>query len=250
MTLEKINLVVTTVWRQENYLESTLNSLSSDQSISSDFPVSLVVGSPEITYLERYLSQPGISVIEMGPHTWAWIKNNLTLHRATWNYYRCLTYPVGGTRGTLIFEDDVQFARGWRTRLENTLFALEKTYGSDFVLALYTPSVSALKENAISSLYINYPYDRFFGVQGVYYPAKIRQSYTKHLKLHGVVGNEDHCDVILRKYLRQFNIPLFATSPSLIQHIGKTSEIQNRWHKASNFFEDVTTWPFKPDHLL
>ena len=246
MALDKINLAISTVWREENYLEETLVSLLSEYTINNAEPICLVAGSPETVYLDQYRHLPGISIIDMGPNTWSWIKNNITLHRATWNYYRCLTYPIAGTRGTLVLEDDIRFARGWCGRLNVTLTALEKMHGSDFVLALYAPWFSVLKGVEDGSLYVEYPHNRFFGTQGIYYPSKIRLGFSKFLKRHGVTANENHYDILLQQYLFQSDIPIFATAPCLIQHIGKTSAIQTPWHESPDFVEDVTAKPVEP----
>lgn len=238
--LDKINLVLSTVWREENYLATTLDSLSSEYPIRSDQPVSLVAGSPQIAHLTPYRSKPGVTIIEMGPNVWSWIKNNNLRHRATWNYHRCLTQCVGGERGTLILEDDVKFACGWRFRLDITLAALESRYGSRFVLTIYDPHNYAPRE---SRLYAEYPRKSFFGTQGVYYPANVRQKFAKYLKVTGVVSNKNHYDYLLRDYLIQEDIPLFATAPSLIQHMGKNTTGLGVWHQAPGFVEDVTAEP-------
>lgn len=241
VTLDEINLVISTVWREENYLESTLNSLSSEYPISSDQPVSLVVGSPVTTHVNRYLPHPKIRIIEMGPNAWAWIKDNRLRHRATWNYHRCLTQCTGGERGTLILEDDVRFAYGWRLRLDRTLAALESRFGSEFVLTIYDAQNCTPEE---SSLYADYQRESFFGTQGVYYPAKVRQSFAKYLRMNGVIANKNHYDYLLRDYLIQEDIPLFATSPSLIQHMGRNTTGLGVWHEAPGFVEDVTAEPY------
>lgn len=243
MPLDKINIVISTIWREKDYLEATLESLASEQSPNVDQPVCLVVGSPVTTHLERYRSQPGIAIVEMGPNTWAWIKNNFTHQRAAWNYYRCLTQPVAGARGTLILEDDIRFARGWRARLGTTLGALEEQYGPDFVLTVYAAWFSKTKEKNYSRLYVEYPHDAFSGTQGIYYPMKVRQGFAKHLKAHGLKASGEHYDIILKKYLIQSGIPLFATAPCLIQHMGKTSVIDTPWHESWDFVEDVTVSP-------
>lgn len=243
-TLSGINLVVSTVWREENYLEATLNSLSFEYPICDGQAVYLVVGSPVTTHIAQYRQHPGVSVVDMGPNTWSWIKDRPTLHRATWNYYRCLTHPIAGARGTLILEDDIRFARGWRSRLDCTLKVLEERYGSEFVLALYAAVFSDRKRRQQGRLYVEYPYDNFIGTQGIYYPAKVRLDFAKYLKVHGVVANETHYDLLLRKYLIQSGVPLLATAPCLIQHIGKASAIRTFWHESSDFVEDVTQEPF------
>lgn len=247
MPLNKINLAISTIWREKDYLDATLSSLAIEYPRSSQQPVCLVVGSPVTTHLDCYQSQPGVSIIEMGPTTWAWIKDRYTHHRATWNYYRCLTQPVAGARGTLVLEDDVRFARGWCARLDATLVALEERYDSNFVLAVYAAWFSALKIRRPGQLYVEYPWGMFCGTQGIYYPADVRQGFAKYLKVHGVVANEDHYDKILRRYLIQSGTPLFATTPCLIQHMGKTSAIETPWHESADFMEDVTAEPLGQD---
>ena len=234
--LDGIDLIISTVYREQNYLEATLKSLAADQPIGTDLPISLVVGSPISTHLDRYQLSPGITIVEMGPNTWAWIKNSNVFHRASWNYYRCLAQCAKGARGTLIFEDDVQFARGWRSRLDCTLIALEERYGADFVLAVYAPFAFAVH----GQLYAKYPRAKFFGTQGVYYTARTRVGFAKYLKKRGLVANEDGYDHLLRDYLLKEDLPLLATTPSLIQHVGETTTGLGVWHRAPNFVEDVT----------
>lgn len=245
MTLSKINIAISTVWREEDYLDATLESLLVEYPKSVQQPVCLVVGSPVTTHLDCYRAQRGISVVEMGPNTWGWIKERQTHHRATWNYYRCLTQPLAGTRGTLVLEDDIRFARGWSARLDATLSALEEQCGSSFVLALYAASYSVQKGRQCGQLYAEYQHEHFWNTQGIYYPAQVRQGFAKYLKVHGVMGNEHHYDFLLRGYLIQAGIPLFSTSPSLIQHTGKTSVIQNNWHESADFMEDITAEPME-----
>lgn len=239
--LDQINLVVSTVWREEDYITDTLASLSRERPISAEQPVCLCAGSPVTEHIERYRSQPGIAIIEMGANTWSWIKNNRAPHRATWNYYRCLTMPTAGKRGTLVLEDDVCFARGWQARLNTTLAALEERYGSDFVLAIYSPWFSVLEAYRCGQLCVDYPLDKFYGTQGVYYTAKTRQGFAKYLKAHGVVADEKPYDFLLRDYMQQSGLPLFASAPSLIQHIGRSSTIISSWHDAPGFIENLTT---------
>lgn len=237
MILDKINLVITTVWREENYLDATLDSLAAEHPFRDDQPVSLVAGSPQTAYLTGYRLLPGIEVIEMGPHAWSWIKNSDVRHRATWNYYRCLTQCIAGDRGTLVFEDDVKFARGWRLRLDRVIKALEEKFGPRFVLSVYDLYAWKPKE---SCLYAEYPHKSFTGTQGVYYPSMVRQGFAKYLRLHGVIANKDHYDYLLRDYLIKEGLPLFAAVPSLVQHIGRNTTGVGVWHEAPGFIEDVT----------
>ena len=238
--LASINLAISTVCRKENYLAATLESLLATSSSADSQRVCLVAGSPVTTHLEGHRSHPKFTVVEIGPNTWAWIKNSSLRHRATWNYYRCLTQCPAGARGTLIFEDDVRFAHGWQVYLIRILAALEERYGADFVLSLYTSWGFVQEGYRNGQMFTEYPHEDFFGTQGMYFTAKTRQGFAKYLKAHGVVANEEAYDLLLRDYLRQVGLPLFATAPSLVQHVGKRSTGLGGWHESPAFVEDVT----------
>ncbi|BDI30817.1 hypothetical protein CCAX7_28680 [Capsulimonas corticalis] len=243
MTFDKINLAISTIWREENYLDATLRSLSREYPISRERSVSLVVGSPVTLHLDHLRPMPGITVVEMGPTVWSWIKNNAVRHRATWNYYRCLNEPIGGKRGTLLLEDDIRFAHGWQARLLDTLSVLEDRYGDNFAVSLYCPQSFALAGCAHGELFVSYPYDKFYGTQAMYYTAKMRHGFRTYLRKHGLARNDAPYDILLRYYLTQEGLPLFATSPSLVQHMGKQSTGLGGWYESPSFMEDVTALP-------
>lgn len=247
MLLDGISIAISTISREDNYLPLTLESLAREQQVDAIHPLSLMVGSPETEYLDHLRSRPGINVVEMGPNTWSWIKLSKVYYRATWNYYRCLTQCAEGARGTLVFEDDVHFARGWRERLEHTLTILEDRHGDDFALALYSPLKFGWDG---TSLYAEYPLKDFLGTQAVYYTAKTREGFATYLKKYGLVANANPYDYILRDYLLQEGLPLFVTTPTLVQHMGKRSTGLGHWHDSPDFVEDVTALGPVQDNAL
>ncbi len=234
--LAGIDITFSTVYRPEDYLAATLESFSAETPISKGNPITLVVGSPSTEHVARYRARPGIEIVEMGPSVWGWIQNNELRHRATWNYYRCLTRPGAGKRGSLVLEDDVDFALGWRARLDATIALLEQRRGADFVLSVYDP-VGWRSET--EALYADYEPKRFYGTQAVYFTAKTRQEYARYLKRRGVVGNEGHYDQLLRDYSLDTGQPIFACTPSLVQHVGRTTTGLGPFHRAPNFESDV-----------
>ncbi len=238
--LEGIDITFSTVQREEDYLTDTLESISVALPLDAGNPLHLVVGSPGTDYLASCQSVEGINVVEMGPSVWSWIKDNHVRHRATWNYYRCLTHKGVGKRGSLIFEDDVQFAHGWLERLDATIAELERQYDFGFVLSVYDPW--GFPSDA-SPLYAEYEREWFFGTQGMYFPAKTRDGFAKYLKKHGVVANEGHYDHLLRDYTLEEGLLIFACTPSLIQHTGRKTTGLGTWHFAPNFVEDVRGLP-------
>lgn len=238
--LDNLDVAVCTIWREGHYLEETLGSLATERPFGADRSVSLVLGSPFSGYVDHYRQVSGVSIVDMGPSTWSWIENLALRHRATWNYYRCLTQPAGGAGGTLVIEDDVRFARGWLARLTATLAALEAASTQDFVLSLYCPADFPLASYFRGELYVECPLNQFYGTQAVYYTARARQGFGAFLKKHGVVANREPYDVLLWQYLSEVGLPLFATAPSLVQHMGKQSTGLGGWHDAPSFQEDVT----------
>lgn len=237
--LDDINLVISTVWREENYLEATLASLSVERPINAGQSVCLVVGTPVTTYIDQYRSCSGITVVEMGPNTWSWISNSRVRQRSSWNYYRCLTHDAADERGRLILEDDVRFARGWRPRLHTILADLQKLHGLGFVLAIYSPWDLVLQEYRGERFYAEYLPKRFYCTQGIYYTAAARRGFAAYLKVHGLVTNKQQYDLLLSEYLQQSEWPLFAATPSLIQHTGKKSISLGAWNEAPGFVEDL-----------
>lgn len=241
--LSNVDLIISTIHREENYLEATLRSLFSTLPVGVEHTVSLVAGSPETGYLASYKSQPEITVVGMGSNTWSWIKGRPLTQRASWNYYRCLTHNAAGKRDILILEDDVRFARGWWSRLSAILADLLELHGSNFVLTIYSPWDLVLQQHWGERFYAEYPLGKFYGTQGVYYTAVTRQGFAEYLKLHGLVANEKGYDYLLRDYLSDAGIPLFASTPSLIQHMGVKSTGLGTWHDAPGFIEDLGSEP-------
>jgi hypothetical protein len=238
--LNGISVAFSTVDREENYLPATLESFFTSSFMNCELPLNLILGSPEMNYLSEIRMINGIHVIEMGPNVWSWIKGSGVRHRATWNYYRCLTHQGVGQRGSLIFEDDVQFAYGWRERLNQIISMLEALYDQCFILSVYDPWSFRSEDNLP---YAEYDRVSFFGTQGMYFPAETRLGFAKYLKKHGVVANEGHYDHILRDYALENGILIFACTPSLIQHIGRKTTGLGTWHFAPNFVEDVRGLP-------
>jgi len=237
--MDEINIVVSTTWREEDYLGSTLASLSVERPINAEQPICLVNGSLVTTHLDQYRPLPGVSVVEMGSNTWSWIKNRVVMQRSSWNYYRCLTHDAADERGKLILEDDVRFARGWRPRLNTILADLQKLHGLGFVLAIYAPCDIVLQRHRGERFYAEYPAKMFYGTQGIYYTAATRRGFAAYLKVHGLVANERQYDLLLNDYLQQSEWPLFAATPSLIQHTGKKSMSQGAGNEAPGFVEDL-----------
>lgn len=226
-------IVIMTVARDQPYIYETLASLG------PDCPVRLVVGSPDADYLDRYRSRPHVTIVEAAPQEWEAIQGAGLHQRASWNYWRCLTRGGPAQGGLLIFEDDVRFARRWRTRLRQTVRALEAAHGQDFVLALYAPHDFVRDAYHRGQLFAEYPVPWFYGTQGMYFPAGVRAAFAAYLKRNGVDAFRVPYDLLLKDFLTERRVPLFATVPSLVQHTGVQTTGLGSFHQAAGFVEEV-----------
>lgn len=111
--------------------------------------------------------------------------------------------------------------------------------GLGFILAIYSPWDIVLQEHRGERFCAEYPPKWFYGAQGLYYTAAARRGFAAYLKVHGLVADERQYDLLLNDYLQQSKWPLFAATPSLIQHTGKKSISSGMWNEAPGFVEDL-----------
>jgi len=231
LTSLPIDLAIVTTARPKDYIHQLLSCLR------SGLPLRIVVGGPDVAYLERHRLGPCVDIVAPPEEEWTRFIGCPVHHRATWNYWRGLALGPSSKecKGLLIFEDDVIVATGWEARLHNTVRELEATSQGGFVLALY--AASALTP-VPGHFYAPYPARRFFGTQAMYYPEAIRRGFAEYLRANGVDRHVHPYDLLLRTYLQSHGVSLFATVPCLAQHVGEISTGLGGFHKAANF-QDV-----------
>ena len=159
-----------------------------------------------------------------------------------------------GSLFTVIFEEDIRFARGWQRYLEKSLAECISKYGDRFLLSLYTPeSNEPLEAFRSGKKIINRRYGPhgFYGVQGVVWPSVIRESFMYDTSVRPIDQDrgpgktmdrayEIPHDMTVRDTMERLRIPILATAPCLIQHIGIVSGADSTgYHKSKSFFESV-----------
>jgi alpha 1,2-mannosyltransferase len=224
-----IDCAISTIARKKGYIDSLLPDIPIRSRIR------LVVGSPESRFLERHRLDPRYEIVEMPAEDWLLYEGTNVHHRATFNYWRCLTFGLSSSESTglLVLEDDVRAAQHWAQRLEETLRQIEPRFGQRFVLALYSPYG---RPHEPGLLYTPYPNRSFYGTQAMYYPQSVRQGFAAYLKINGVELNRAPYDLLLGGYLDSEGIPLLATSPSLFQHVGaRSTGLGLLFHQAPDF---------------
>lgn len=229
-----IDYVITTVPRRVNYIEHLISSLP--QSLQ----ISVVVGSTEFDYLNNILNRKFINVQTPSKRDWDYFINLDVHHRASWNYWRCLSLGMVNpdSDGLLVFEDDITPCRSWHKLMKSAISKLDSIFGSRYVLALYCSylHVSDNNINGVAEYYI----PDFYGMQAIYYPNYVRSSFADYLYRYGVLSYRTPYDLLLKEFLLKYGIPLFCTVPSLFQHIGQFSTgLGSIFHQAPDFHEDL-----------
>jgi hypothetical protein len=223
------DIIIMTVSRPGAYIDQTLASLSPDRSVT------LVVGSPSADYLDRYRANPLFKIVAPGHEEYAFVEGSTVGRRAAWNYWRCLGAGANKSR-RVIFEDDVIFAAGWEARTARTIEAIEQKH-RDYVISLYYPY--PLEESREG--FIEYPCSKFYGTQGVLFGGRSAGEFRQYVDERGVKRWTLPYDLLLQRYTAEAGVPLFATVPSLVQHIGVVSTGQSdHFHTTTCFVEDVS----------
>jgi hypothetical protein len=140
--------------------------------------------------------------------------------RLTLSFRRALLESDGDA---LIVEDDVEFLPGWPAMLAASATRARELYGDRFFLALYCPHL--LVGDRIS----RYRERSFFGTQGQLVPDAVRVELADYLERHRV---ETTVDTLIARWAAAAGVPLLATVPSLVQHVGRVSSLGDAFHAS------------------
>ncbi len=200
-----------------NYLGETLASLQISDWRHSRIPVNFIMGSENTGHVPHEFEA---SIV-------LWQEPRSKLHaNFTRNYIRALCFHPGVD--LVICEDDVRFSRNWLARL---LFAVREIKASKFAISLYSASNLGAKALDCGTWHRRYPARRFYGTQGVFYPAAVRSELAEYLERN--IGRRPG-DLLIGEWCHQ-NKCLFLTQGSVIQHIGSCSTgLGGRCHLAWN----------------
>lgn len=228
-----IDFAVMTVSRPQDYVRRLLEALA------PSIRVQLIIGSPDVAYLGELETNRFIEVVAPSQQEWGQINDREIHHRASWNYWRCLTLGAKSRirRGLLVFEDDVLPAHGWERHFHETADQIEAEYGDRWLLSLYASHRFSCEGS--NAYYTNYPTHVFCCTQAMYFPDKIRAGFARFLKKYGVDSFHAPYDLLLRAYLIVEEVPVFVTTPSLVQHIGEVSTGLGPFHQSPDFRPSV-----------
>jgi hypothetical protein len=257
--LERVSYSVVTAPRKEDYLDRTIRSLEETGFFNDprNLPLRLVAGSPE-PHLERFKSDRRRFIVdEMSENEakeWHWHGSGLGL-RASKGHRRAM-HPFRARFGSdfvCIFEEDLQFAKGWMGHLEKGLESCVRKYGDRFLLSLYTPEETGPMEAHRNGRDVYERTYRFYGIQGVLWPNIVREAFMYHTAVRPIDQERGPGKTMDRAYekphdemigltLEALKVPILATAPCLVQHMGTISNAgtsDSHIHRSKSFLEMI-----------
>jgi hypothetical protein len=246
--IQKISFQIATVFRENGYIHRTISSLEETGFFDDQnrLPLNLVVGSEDDAYLHPYKNDAAkfkIHVMSEEDADRFGLSKLGPMERAGLTHSLCLADKHTNQEASLlvVLEDDVRFAQGWIKRLHEAVISVSSTYGSNWVMCLYT---ALTDESAVAARqgkkWFPRKYDWFFGTQGTTYPREIGRAFASEIMLKAVNPFLKPYDLLLSEFLRSREVPIVATAPCLVQHMGNVSQgVCGHFHQSKGFMESI-----------
>lgn len=248
-----LETAVLTVKRERPYFTETITSLQRTASfdLPPELPLRVIAGAPGPVHLEEARALRGpISFHEMSEEEARTLRYDRLgpKRKCAFGHFRAMGELESLTStwdAALICEDDLAFADGWREYLFQTLEDIRRIHGERWILTLYrikhpdqTPVSPYVKAGR---RWIGLPaQEEFWGTQAIVYSRAALSSVRKYLWDKSISTFVHPVDIAIGMMAEAEGIPILASVPSLVQHIGKRSTGQSKWfHRAECFYESV-----------
>ena len=230
-----------TVYRENNYLYTTLNNINSI--VTDNIPITLNI------YLGNLISNDKITSDKMIEYNNLKININpfnsefITTHPPKgllWNASRALI-NYNGKNGILTLEDDIELNANF-FKYANDIIDLIKKRSKKFIISFFN-----IFDNNINNdiMYIYNLYNCFSFCQAMYFSYEAANQYAMHsmnADFNTLFDNE------IPFFCKKNNIELYRITKSLVQHIGKYSTgcsddgsdyIYSKSYNKNNIFTDI-----------
>jgi hypothetical protein len=206
--------------REPAYIHQTIASMYLSDPSASRAQIRLYLDADNDSFLKAYEHNQNPKVL-IAPKEQRGIEHHLL--RLTLAQSRALS-EAGNEEHFVVAEDDLLFLDGWTSRLQAAVAAARRTSGEAFILSGYSPMMMVGDTIAKWS-----DSRRFYGNQFLYVPKSVRERLSRCLKDR--LG-ELPSDLLIGRWAAETNVPIFATIPSIVQHVGKKSSIGSPWHSS------------------
>lgn len=236
--------------RKTCYLHATVEGLLREGVIGDPrfLPVHLMLGNSDDSHVHRYYAEPDrYRVCAMPSEDFSGLERRMDkqpdlgelrgLRFLALNCWRSLMaiaeYP--DSDAVLVLQDDTKFSSGFSDRLDRTLADITSAHGDNYVLnlcAYYSAApIGAFHAGKLWCVFDEYKKaGALSGDTAVLYPRRVALLFAEYLRKNAVLEWGGATDALLGKFCDEFGIPLLASAPSLIQHVGLSSS----WHTAGS----------------
>lgn len=206
--------------RSPTYFHQTLASMIVSDPESSNLRIRVVVDADDDSHMSAYSHNSRIETVRIDSTS----RQMCPGDRITAGFLLGLQKePI--SEGILLMEDDVVFRDGWTTALRIAMEeASRRSTSGKFIVAGYASYHFSSRPISL------YPSSKFYGTQCCYVSPHARRDLTEYLRSH--IGTAP-VDILVGRYSSEVGTPIWATVPSLVQHIGTSSAIGSVTHHTT-----------------
>lgn len=148
-------------------------------------------------------------------------------HNARLNYAMTILHSEG-----LVIEDDVEVCKDFMSRVTQAIEDMPEPG----ILALYSAYSFPRRDGKVEI--VDYPVDTFFGTQAMYFPEEHRVRFAEWVLSRLHIEHEPY-DFAVKSYCKEYGVPLYGLSYSLVQHMGVVTTGLGHHHRAVNYIDNV-----------
>lgn len=251
--IRNLKFGICTVPRARGYIHGTIESLEKTGFFKHPFflPLHISVAHPDSSFMDRYAHRRDMVISKQSAHealTLGYDSLN-TRQLSTWGHVRAMEMMLNSRAEwdmAAVLEDDVVFSKGWIPYLDRVLEKVVEKSGNRWILTLFQFTPHIRDAAALGRIFTDVPTNLFNGAPCFIYPRGILPSLIEYMMENSIRNFRNVNDFSVRDFASQNEIPIYATVPCLIQHVGDETTGQsdpNIQYRADLFFDSV-------EHLL
>lgn len=231
-----MRLIVLTAPREPSYLLGTLGSaFLADKQAHDLTSVDLMLDSRDVRCVTPVRHHRLVNVHRLSIAEVANLEGKASIYRITCNFHRALALAPD-EEDVLIIEDDLRFRDGWVAMMQAAMVAA-RAHTERFVLVGYAAYAAAdftavPSRDGTKPMIAEFPHGMFYGNQMLYVPRSVRSDLAKYVQAYGVMADAEPADLLVRDFCHKAGVPILATLPSLVQHVGWVSASKSPTHQT------------------
>lgn len=216
-----IDICIGTCSRMPQYVDETLRlMIERDEGGHVEARARVFIDGPSAFFT----APDGVGLLPYDPDRWRDVVRLDPKERVSRNFLRMLEASDGNV---ILLQDDLDFAPNWLSRATEIAQLVSREQNL-FVLALYAPYP------LVGTPVAPYRKTDFYGNQALYISDAAR---VELIAFFEKATRLEPDDMMVKAYLEQSEAQLYAANPSLVQHVGMLSAVEDRFHISPTFEE-------------